>query len=200
MWAPGASCDGEPVHRIDPRPASAGRGFFVFAWGGRSGGIHGRPSPFGRAGVRFWCIFRSAWRLGRRRVWARRVAAQAGFISAQEPPLCGGWPRNAPAGAVLALRANSPSRAPRKKRLPPGRGKLSSEARLMRVPTGVMLLTFSPSSGPAGHLPPCGGKALRAATWGRPYIDNRRGGRTMCAPTTAGTPKILHSQFSIINF
>ena len=39
----------------------------------------------------------------------------------------------------------------------------------MRVPTGVMLLTFSPSSGPAGHLPPCGGKALRAATWGRPY-------------------------------
>ena len=87
MWAPGASCDGEPVHRIDPRPASAGRGFFVFAWGGRSGGIHGRPSPFGRAGVRFWCIFRSAWRLGRRRVWARRVVAPyAGGTLSCSPP------------------------------------------------------------------------------------------------------------------
>ena len=39
----------------------------------------------------------------------------------------------------------------------------------MRVPTGMILLSSAPSSGPSGHLPPCGGKALRAATWGRPY-------------------------------
>ena len=46
--------------------------------------------------------------------------------------------------------------APHEKRLPPSRGKLSSEARLMRVPTGVMRLSSAPSSGPAGHLPPRG--------------------------------------------
>ena len=50
------------------------------------------------------------------------------------------------------------SGAPHAKRLPPSRGKLSSEARLMRVPTGVMRLTSAPSSGPSGHLPPCGGE------------------------------------------
>ena len=66
---------------------------------------------------------------------ARRVAAQAGFS----------WPF----GPIHLL-------APYAKRLPPSRGKLSSEARLMRVPTGVMRLSSAPSSGPAGHLPPRG--------------------------------------------
>ena len=52
-------------------------------------------------------------------------------------------------------------------------GKLSSEARLMREPTGIV---DGPSLRPLirhllrkCHLPPCGGKALWAATWGRPY-------------------------------
>ena len=38
-----------------------------------------------------------------------RGTPQGGFISAQEPPLCGGWPRNAPAGAILPFRGNSHS-------------------------------------------------------------------------------------------
>ena len=67
-------------------------------------------------------------------------------------------------GARITVGASGRPR-PTQKRLPPSRGKLSSEARLMRVPTGVMLLTSSPSSGPSGHLPPCGGKAK-----GRPSI------------------------------
>ena len=36
----------------------------------------------------------------------------------------------------------------------------------MRVPTGVTPLSSAPSSGPSGHLPPCGGKAC-----GRPKAD-----------------------------
>ena len=63
--------------------------------------------------------------------------------------------------------------APHAKRLPPSRGKLSSEARLMRVPTGIMggssLRPLIRHLLRKCHLPPCGGKALRAATWGRPY-------------------------------
>ena len=60
---------------------------------------------------------------------ARRVVAQASFIPAQGPPLCGGWPRipqgtfsgafgpirlDAPAGAVSVYWADSPPRAPQK--------------------------------------------------------------------------------------
>ena len=58
---------------------------------------------------------------------ARRVVAQASFISAQEPPLCGGWPRNAPAGAISARWADSPSRAPQA-----GSGGLTVQAPLKR--------------------------------------------------------------------
>ena len=58
-----------------------------------------------------------------------------------------GAPGRSPGRLLLALRANSPSRALRR---------------------GYVVL-LAPSSGPSGHLPPCGGKALRAATWGRPY-------------------------------
>ena len=87
---------------------------------------------------------------------ARRVAAQAGFISAQEPPLCGGWPRNAPAGAVLALRANSPYRAPRKK------GFLLQGGRYGRRVWEAAPYRDAPSVGAHSVRP-------RAATWGRPY-------------------------------
>ena len=112
---------------------------------------------------------------GRQRT--RRVAAQAGFISAQEPPLCGGWPRNAPAGAVLALRANPPSRAPRKK-APPSRGKLSADRLTDEGNHGGAGRSFPPPPHPAlrATFPPVGGRQ-RTRRLGAPYMvrTTRRG-------------------------
>ena len=75
---------------------------------------------------------------------ARRVVAQASFISAQEPPLCGGWPRNAPAGAISARWADSPSRAPQA-----GSGGLTVQAPLER---GLL----PPKAVTGGFLSPAG--------------------------------------------
>ena len=77
-----------------------------------------------------------------------------------------------PAAVPPSPKGEGWSGAPHAKRLPPSRGKLSSEARLMRVPTGVMRLTSAPSSGPSGHLPPCGGKACGASR--RPPLRRRK--------------------------
>ena len=57
--------------------------------------------------------------------------------------------------------------APHAKRLPPARGKLSSEARLMRVPTGVTPLSSAPLIRPFGPPSPLWGEDLLAAK-GRP--------------------------------
>ena len=78
------------------------------------------------------------------------------------------WRLTTSAGAEVG----APGRRAPQKRLPPFRGKLSSKARLMRVPTGVMPLSSAPSSGPSGHLPPCGGKACGASR--RPPLRRRK--------------------------
>ena len=60
----------------------------------------------------------------------------------------------------------------------------------MRVPTEVMPLSSAPSSGPAGHLPPCGGKACgrRVQEAAPRIVPTIRRGRCPHRPEPAARP------------
>ena len=68
--------------------------------------------------------------------------------------------------------------APHEKRLPPSRGKLSSEARLMRVPTGMMYLSSPPHPALRATFPPVGGRLCGRPHGAAPTNPNGRGGWT----------------------
>ena len=113
---------------------------------------------------------------GQRNVVGRGLAPAAFLCLRSFPAACifvapdGPYPF-CPFGTFPPDRGNRPRQAqgtgraessrPTQKRLPPSRGKLSSEARLMRVPTGVMRLTSAPSSvicSANATFPPVGGR------------------------------------------